>query len=158
MVCKMAHWQIRRVSPAKGCVNLTATPQNGFKSAVSLACTGLPVGETRSFSPATVKPSGAAACTQLILSAERAIFGFKTDYRPILRGTGLTLAVWLFRFKRWRVARLWRLPIVAGIGMGLLFGCGGSGSWSKTPVTSMVTVTAKSGSPTQTVTISLTVD
>jgi N-acetylneuraminic acid mutarotase len=146
------------MSGSQGSVNLTVTPQNGFNSMISFACTGLPVGETCSFSPATVKPSGAPVSTQLILLVSTQSSALRRDYRPLLPGTGVTLAVLLFCGRRWRVARLWFLPIMAGIGMGLLFGCGGNGSSSKTPVTSMVSVTATSGSLQQTVTILFTVN
>jgi N-acetylneuraminic acid mutarotase len=145
-------------SGSQGTVNLTVTPQNGFNSTVSFACTGLQAGQACSFSPATVKPSGAAASTQLTISASTQSSALRPHYRSLFPGTGVVLAVLLFSFQRRRVARLWLLPIVAGIGTGLLFGCGGNGTSSKTPVTSMVSVTATSGSLTQTVTISLTVD
>jgi N-acetylneuraminic acid mutarotase len=145
-------------SGGQGSVNLTVTPQNGFSSTVSFACTGLSPGETCSFSPATVKPSGAAVSTQLTLSPGAQSSALRPDYRPLLPGTGLALVFAWFGFKRRRVVRLWLLPIIAGVGMCLLYGCGGSGSSSKTPVTTMVIVSASSGSLQQTVTIAFTVN
>jgi hypothetical protein len=48
--------------------SLTITPTNGFNSAVSFSCSGLPGGATCSFSPSTVTPAGSAATTQLRIS------------------------------------------------------------------------------------------
>jgi uncharacterized protein (TIGR03118 family) len=48
--------------------SLTITPTNGFNSAVSFSCSGLPGGATCSFSPSTVTPAGIAATTQLRIS------------------------------------------------------------------------------------------
>ena len=39
---------------------VTVTPQNGFASAVTLGCTGLPAGATCTFTPASVTPNGAS--------------------------------------------------------------------------------------------------
>jgi N-acetylneuraminic acid mutarotase len=145
-------------SGSQGSVNLTVTPQNGFNSMVSFACNGLQAGQSCSFSPATVKPSGAAASTQLTLSASAQSSALRPAYHPILSSAGIVVAILFFGIKRRRAVQLWILPIMAGIGMGLLFGCGGSGSSSRKPVISTVTVTATSGSLQQTVTISLTIN
>ncbi len=141
----------------QGTVNLTVTPQNGFNSTVNFACAGLAAGETCSFNPATVKPSGGAVSTQLSLSATKHSAALRPGYGPILPGTGLALAVLLFAFRRARAVRLEILLLLLGTGMGLLYGCGGGGSSSKVPVTSTITVSASSGSLQQTVAITLTI-
>ena len=51
---------------------LTVTPQNGFSSSVSFACSGLPTGASCSFNPSTVTPSGIAATTKLTITAQTA--------------------------------------------------------------------------------------
>ncbi len=46
-----------------GTATITVTPINNFTGTVSFACTGLPSGDTCSFNPTTVTPSGAPATT-----------------------------------------------------------------------------------------------
>ena len=53
----------------QGMTMLTVTPQNGFSSPVTFLCSGLPSGTSCIFSPSTVTPFGAAASTQLTISA-----------------------------------------------------------------------------------------
>ena len=54
---------------------VTATPQNGFASAISLSCTGLPAGASCAFQPATITPAGGPVSSQLsILTAFAAAF------------------------------------------------------------------------------------
>lgn len=47
---------------------LTVTPANGFDSAVSFSCSGLPGGAACSFSPVTVTPTSGPVTTQLTIS------------------------------------------------------------------------------------------
>jgi hypothetical protein len=51
-----------------GTTTVTVTPQNGFNSAVSFTCSGLPAGATCSFSPASVTPAAAAVATTLTIA------------------------------------------------------------------------------------------
>lgn len=51
---------------------ITVSPANGFASATSFSCTGLPAGAACSFSPATVTPNGSPASTQLTISTTAA--------------------------------------------------------------------------------------
>ena len=51
-----------------GTATFTVTPQNGFNSQVSFACSGLPSGASCSFNPTSVTPSGAAVTTTLTVS------------------------------------------------------------------------------------------
>jgi len=46
-----------------GTATITVTPINNFAGSVGFACTGLPSGDTCSFNPTTVTPSGAPATT-----------------------------------------------------------------------------------------------
>src|SRR5947209_6387274 len=48
--------------------SLSVTPQNGFQSAVTFSCSGLPPGATCTFNPASVTPNGAPASVQASIS------------------------------------------------------------------------------------------
>jgi hypothetical protein len=149
----------------QGAVTLSVTPVNGFDSAVSFACSGLPAGATCSFAPATVTPAGAAATTQLTISAGAQSSALQTGYRPFLPFTALAVTVCFFGWRKRRSWHHWLLLVVACTGLGLLSGCGGSsggGGTSPTPpptsTTSTVTVTATCGALQGTATITLTVN
>ena len=149
-------------SGSQGTTMLTVTPQNGFASPVTFACSGLPSGTQCSFSPSTVTPSGAPATTQLTISASATastVPGKSTSFFPL---TTLALTIGLFG---WGTRRGWAKGFamaIAFVGLGLLFGCGG-GSRSITgqivaPTMATVTVTATSGTLMTTTTIALTVN
>jgi hypothetical protein len=155
----------------QGTVTLSVTPQNGFDSPVSFACSGLPVGATCTFAPATVTPSGAAATTQLTIFAGAQSSALQPGSRPFLPFTALAVTVCLFGLRKRHSWRPWLLMAVAYAGLGLLFGCGGSsgsGATSTTPTpsptptpiatTSTVTITATSGTLQATTTVTLTVN
>jgi Chitobiase/beta-hexosaminidase C-terminal domain/Legume lectin domain len=152
-------------SGGQGTVTLTVTPENGFNSPVSLACSGLPAGASCSFSPATVIPSGAKATTQLTIAASAQSSAMPPKSRPLLPFTALALTVGLFGWRTRRGWQHWLLLATAFIGLGLLFGCGGSSgggttSPTATPAstTSTVTIIATSGTLQGTATITLTVN
>jgi len=141
-------------SVGSGTATVSVTPQNGFGSTVSFACSGLPAGALCSFSPPTVTPSGATATTTLKISTS-GLVGAVRDNSPRFF-PGATLAVALCCLG-WRKRR--RAPMAAALGvfgLSLLSGCG-SGSYSKPPVTSTVTVIATAGSLQHNATFSLTV-
>ena len=56
------------VAGKSGTATFTVTPQNGFNSAVSLACSGLPSEAACSFSPASITPNGAAVTSTLTVT------------------------------------------------------------------------------------------
>ena len=150
-------------SGGKGTTTLTISPQNGFNSAVSFACSGLPAGATCAFSPTTVTPSGSAATTTLTVAAPAKSAMARPAMCPLSPETVLALAVGLFGWRRRRTV-LHLLVIVTAFGaLGLIVGCGGGGGGSSsgggsTPITSTVTVTATSGSLQQTANFTLTVN
>ncbi|MGC1784323.1 MAG: chitobiase/beta-hexosaminidase C-terminal domain-containing protein [Acidobacteriaceae bacterium] len=151
------------VSGSDGTVSLTVTPQNGFDSPVSFACSGLPAGATCSFSPATVTPSGGAATAQLTISADAQSAASRSDSGPLFPMTAVAATLFLFGWRKRRGTPLLILAVLGLIGLGFTFGCGSgtgsSGSGSSPPlVTSTVTVTASSGAIQQTVPIFLTVN
>ena len=150
-------------SAQQGSVTLSITPQNGFNSAVSFACSGLAAGASCAFSPATVTPLGVAATTTLTITAQTLTGQLRWDGRAIFKGTTLGLAVCLLSWRRRRDLRLMLLVSAALVGLAWISACGGgngggSGGGSTTPATSTVTITATSGSMQQTATVALTVD
>lgn len=154
-------------SGGQGTATLTITPQSGFNSAVSFACSGLPVGASCSFSPATVTPSGGdTVTTQLTISAgtssASASPASERHRRTIPPGATLALAsVFLFFSRRRGFRRLLGLMFLV-VGMGVISGCGSSGAANGggggMQQTSTVTITATSGSIQQSSTITLTVN
>ena len=150
-------------SGSQGTVTLTVTPQNGFDSTVSFACTGLQPSVSCTFSPATVTPSGTGAVTtQLTLSASTGTGSLRWNSRPLFPAAPLALAVgFLWLGKRRRV---WMVLLLAMTfaGAGMLTACGGGSpsqpSSPNVPATSTVTVNATSGSIQQSATVTLTVN
>ena len=150
-------------SGSQGTVTLTVTPQNGFDSTVSFACTGLQPSVSCTFSPATVTPSGTGAVTtQLTLSASTGTGSLRWNSRPLFPAAPLALAVgFLWLGKRRRV---WMVLLLAMTfaGAGMLTACGGGSSSQPSapnvPATSTVTVNATSGSIQQSATVTLTVN
>ena len=57
---------------ASGKLSLMVTPENGFKQAVSFACSGLPAGASCSFSPQSVTPSSGPVTTALTVQVSQA--------------------------------------------------------------------------------------
>jgi hypothetical protein len=152
-------------SGGQGTMNLTVTPQNGFNSAVTFACSGLPTGGSCSFSPKSVMPAGSPITTQLTITAPTLSADLHRNSRPLMPVTVLTAALCLSGFRRRRGRHLWLLIMVTATGLGMLAGCSGGGSGGSssaplppTPITSTVTVTATSGLLQQTTTFSLTVN
>jgi uncharacterized protein (TIGR03118 family) len=159
-------------------VQVSLSGMNGFNGAVSLACSGLPMGASCSFSPASVTLSGTNATTVTVAIATAATTPpAPSPYSASLRGNGMVLAGLLplgllglagfrKRLTRTHVTLLLLLLSVATIGG--LGGCGGMksatagsttpGTPAPTPVVSQVTITATSGSLTHSVAVNLTVN
>jgi len=134
---------------------LSVTPENGFNSAVSFSCSGLPSGATCSFSPATLTLSGgSASTTTLTVSAAMPTAELRRGSGPWIRGSALAVALCCLGFRRRRLPIL--LLLAGGVGgLGGMIGCGSSTTLQ--PVTSTVTVIAAAGSLQHTATLSLTV-
>lgn len=152
-----------------GTASISITPANGFNSAVSFACSGLPSGASCSFSPSTVAPSGASASTTLAIATSTTTAALHDDQRPLVPiapVAGLAGALVCLGFAKRRHLRMFVLLAVSVSGLSLLSACGGGGSGSGSgggrggsqPVTSTITVTATSGSLQHTATLSLTVN
>ena len=152
----------------QGTVTLTVTPENGFDSPVSFACSGLPAGATCSFAPATVTPSGGSGNDPTHHLRQRAIFCLAAGIPTILPVHSAGCDGLLLRMEK---AAL--LASLAAAGGSLrrpgasLWLRGEQRRWrastsSPTPTptatTSTVTVTATSGTLQGTATITLTVN
>jgi Bacterial Ig-like domain (group 3)/Ricin-type beta-trefoil lectin domain-like len=158
---------------------VSITPSGGFSASTSFACSGLPTATTCSFSPAMLTPSGAVATTTLTIATNVSTASLDIA-RPNpgvgghQRGTvsdslAVVLAMFampcLFRVKR----RKWFSMLAVfflTIGLCLVSGCGSSATPSPTPVPvapvtpagqSTVTITATSGSLTNTAAFQLTI-
>jgi sugar lactone lactonase YvrE len=136
-----------------GTFNLTVTPQNGFNSAVTFACSGMPAGATCAFNPATVTPTTGAASTTVTITSSSTTAAVRHNSNPLFPEATFALALCFFGFRKRRSVQIMLVLVVTAIGLGMLSGCGGS---SKQPTTSTVTVTATSGTIQQTATLSLT--
>jgi len=153
---------------------ITVTPTNGFNSAVSFACTGLPAGGTCTTNPTTVTPNGTAAATTVLTIATTTQSGaLALPWRPGSRSGGVATvavlaagALWVFgRRKRVHWIHLLHpiliLLVVAGVALGCGGGSGssgggggGGGGGSKSYT---VTITGTAGSQSQSTTFTLTV-
>jgi hypothetical protein len=54
---------------SSGSLTITATPKNGFKQSLALACSGLPAGGSCSFNPQSINPGSGAVSTTLTVQA-----------------------------------------------------------------------------------------
>lgn len=145
-----------------GTAAVTVTPQNGFSSAVSFTCSGLPSGASCSFSPATVTPTGAAASTTMTVSLPATLSTLGSGFPPLLPGVALATVFCCFGWTKRRCLQLLALAILCSAMLGLLAGCdtgtmrSPSPALRKTPTT--VTVTATSGQLTHSATLLLSMD
>jgi hypothetical protein len=147
-----------------GTVTLTVTPQNGFSTAVSFACSGLPAGANCAFNPPTVTPAGNAATTVLTIRAPAAQTAATGPWRhPLLPVPTLAIIVGLaYRWRR-TGTMAWFVLLAACACLSLATGCGSGGSslsagGGTQTISATVTITATSGSQQQATAISLTVN
>lgn len=139
-----------------GIFDVTVTPQNGFDSAVSFACSGAPSGYVCVFSPATVTPSGDAVSTSLSIGEGSASAAASSNsISPMLPGAALACVLCCFvGFRKRRLSMLLLFAVTLG---GLGFAITGCGSSMKAS-TSTVTIAATSGSLQHTATVTFTVE
>jgi hypothetical protein len=146
-----------------GTTTISITPQNGFKSAVSFKCSGLPAGASCSFSPATITPSGGVINTTLKVSTSQASAALSPKSHSPFPGATLAAALCCIGWrKRRRLPSMSTLMMVM-LGLGLLSGCGvdSPANPSQTvpkSTTSTVTITATSGALSHTTTLTLIVN
>ncbi len=141
-----------KTTPASATVSVT--PANGFNSAVSFACSGLPSGVTCSFNPPTVTPTGTTASTTTVTfagatsAANRGPLGHHVPETIFAVGLG----AWLLTRRRINKLSIGLWTVLMAAALLNLAGCGSSGS--KT-TTSTVTITATSGALSHTASYSL---
>jgi uncharacterized protein (TIGR03118 family) len=149
-------------------LTISLAPTNSFTGTVSLNCTGLPSGATCSFSPNQLTVSATAPATATLTIQTSA--GSKGYVKEGLSASGqhgsLFLASVLMlpfgsllafgRLRRFRSQRLLGVVALLFISSGLIMGCGSSASGTPAGTTN-VTITATSGSITQTSLVALTV-
>jgi len=152
-----------------GTATLSVTPQNGFNSAVTFSCSGLPANSSCSFSPSSVTPTGAAATTMLTIATNVQAAANQAPAKA-LRGAVISFALLLgfvpfagLRFARRARGlsstggRFWMFLFFAGtvaLTATLVVGCSGGSGSTPTPTppttpagTSSVTINAiQSGS------------
>lgn len=135
---------------SSGTVTLNVSAQNGFSGSVNFACSGLPSGVSCSFNPASVNVSGSTAgTTTLTVTASNNVTAAMAVLPAIL-----CLGLLSFYARRRRMMSLLAVLCLSALGFTMLSGCGGS---SQPPVTSKATITATSGSVTQTASLLVTV-
>jgi Bacterial Ig-like domain (group 3)/FG-GAP-like repeat/FG-GAP repeat len=158
----------------KGTATVTVTPSGGFTQPVTFACSGLPSEATCTFAPATVTPGASAVTTTLTVSTTAAQASVLRSGMAGLLALGSVLLLVMpgsRRVVRW--SRLFGLAVALSLS-GAFIGCGGgnggsgssgsSGSGGNTTSnpgtpsgTSTVTITATSGSISQTASLQVTV-
>jgi len=138
--------------------SVSITPLNGFTSAISFGCSGLPAGASCSFAPPTVTPAGSDASTVMLTvttsSTSTAVRGI---FVPLLPGSAAALTFCYFGLKKRR--RILILIALSAAGLSLLNGCSRDELASAPqPVTSTIIVTATSGVLQHSTTFTLTVN
>ncbi len=129
-----------------GTTSISITPANGFNSAVSFSCSGLPAGASCSFAPQNVTPSGGMASTTLTVTTSASMATIHRHASPMFPIGTLAALVCCVGWKKRRLVQIPPLLVVCAICLGLLNGCNGAGAGRRQPVTSTVTVVATSGS------------
>ncbi|HEY5055229.1 MAG TPA: TIGR03118 family protein [Acidobacteriaceae bacterium] len=140
---------------------INIAPTYNFTGTVTLACSGLPAGAVCSFTPAQIAASGSAPSSTLL---DITTYKLASASHSLGRGVALALLFPLGGMLAMRRRNLgaWRPMIaafVALLSLGAVIGCGNSYA-SQTPTpqgTSQVTVTATSGSVSQSTTVALVV-
>jgi alpha-galactosidase len=136
-----------------GSVTISVSGQNGFNGSVNFASSGLPNGVSASFSPSTVPVSGAtAATTTLTLKASNTVT-VASSISVIGAIFALGLCIVGLRQRR-RFAGVLGILCLGVLSLAVISGCGDS---VQPPVTQQATITATSGSVTQTTTLLVTV-
>jgi hypothetical protein len=153
-------------------IQITATPTaNGFTNSISFSVVGLPAGVTASFNPAMLTLNGVAKPTMLTITngssagARRSagVGGSVRLLQPLLATLFVMIIGWFYLrlqvratplMRRYTALALFALILLTG---GLLGGCALGVNGSPSANTSQLTVTATSGTLTQTFGITLQV-
>jgi len=168
-------------SGTPGTLNLSLTGSGGFSGPVTLSCSGLPSGDSCSFSPATLQISGASAVTSVLTVSAAAQTtpapppptgytqsSLKSSHTPYALAFLAPLGLLGFAGIRRRRSLLKGALLMAAAAI-ISFGVVGCSSNSPaadattpnsptTPTTTQFTVNATSGSTTQSMTVTLTLN
>lgn len=133
-----------------GTATFTVTPQNGFNSPVSFACSGLPAEASCSFNPASVTPSGSAVSSTLTVSTTAPSAALqmpplpiplRPSYEFLYAALAMTLGIAAYRRKARRGLSLSGLLMLLIVASGLI-SCGGGSPVTGNPGTPVGTTTA----------------
>ena len=148
-----------------GTTTITVQDEGGFNGNVAFACSGLPAGDTCSFSMLTVPTPAGVTYSTLTVNTSANSAAIQRNSGPLFPESALAVA---FCFLGWKKRRRWQMLVLlaaSAVGLSLLGGCsggsnsgGGGGGGGTQPVTTTVTVTATSGALSHTTTFSLTVN
>lgn len=155
-------------SGGQGLVNVTVTPINTFGAAVTFACSGLPMGATCVFTPATVTPNGTFPVTT-VLAINTAVSTSSLAPAPLFPMAAFLGGLGLLGWRKRRILHktlrktLRRSSLVALVlfgsvlaGLGVLAGCSGASATTRAATSATITVTATSGAIVQTGTVTAT--
>jgi uncharacterized protein (TIGR03118 family) len=144
-------------------VTLSIAPTNSFTGNVTFSCSGLPTSATCSFASPQLAVTAAAPATE-VLTIQTSAGTASRGYERVASGVAFAMLLpfgsllVLRRRNKSSGLRILGLLTVLLASAGVIAGCGSSGGMSATPAgTSNVTITATSGSITQTTTVALTV-
>jgi len=145
------------VAGQSGQATFTVTPENGFDSAVSFACSGLPAEASCSFNPASVTPNGAAITSTLTVTTTAASSAARwpggeqeLSAYGLLAMAGFALIFWTGKRRRRAPAAIQfaALCVFLAIASGLT-SCSGNGktggNTGTPPGTSAISVSAEAG-------------
>jgi hypothetical protein len=145
-----------------GTLTVTVTPQNGFKQALALACSGLPAGGSCAFNPQSVTPTSSAVSTTLAVQAPGATGAQNLPSGPFSRSPLVALYIFAISLgvasrgaatKRTRAGiEKYTLAFLVLATLLVTAACGSGAASSMTqPTTTVVTVTASAANaPTHT--------
>lgn len=142
-----------------GTSSIAITPENGFSSAVTLSCSGLPAGATCSFSPATVTPSGGMMSVTMTLNVPTAHASSTPAHqsKPLLAFTlpffGIAVGSLVVGGKTKKKTTFWVvLLLVLALGA-VSIGCGSGGDKASSTAATQTSPPAGSGSSSYTITV-----
>jgi hypothetical protein len=166
----MSNSSLTLAKGASGTLTITVTPQNGFKLAVGLACSGLPAGANCGFNPPSVTPAGGAVAATLTVQApgasgtevpSRGSFPGSANMPLFILAMGLAGLVRVNNRPVTAAARFQRTFLASAMFVGLLFTASCAGYIHQNtvqPTSYMITVTASAANgPTHTQQFTLTV-
>ena len=139
-------------------VGITVTPEYGFNSSVTFACSELPAGASCSFSPASVTPAVVTPVkTTLTITSSGSSSAVPHNSRPLFPVAALAVAFCFFGLRKRRRLLLVFLLTASVAGLGIFTGCGSSTKTPPPPTTTTITVSATAGSLTNRTSLLLTV-